>query len=575
MKECPNCGREYNDEKKRCSFCGVELKTNYSTNYRSNSVPLKENKSNSKDPPSNKAPEKEFQNPAERQSPPFKKEGSKESVHPTMKDEIKKLFKKDPGLFITSSAVAGSFLLWIIFRNTFTGLILLFWVAHLYAHSQKCMTKMWRFIAAFIFLAIGAGALYFIWDFMTGYDPNKVEIYVERTAEWEYLFSGHIMAMEYEKGDILEIWSRADFELKLSLSKKKMQYDSLMGLVGFDKYLLRTDPHASGASKKEDKYKKRREALNSKYMTIEAGRYFEGDNFNQYNCYQYEFLQPVEAVEIKAHRDSLLAYNTVLVDYKTEKWITRAAGILIFIIFLRLFLKEFKGALKEHKDDYYYSEEVRMAEDDVFYVPVPGSEQRLGVPKSFDLERIRNDLLKYHGNFDTPAAKLYISTLITVFKHNQQRKALREMIENMNLGVEYIKALKSMENAVTEYSELDYDRKISAAEKELHLTKLQTEQDLVRKRAAKEISDLEAAEDERKRKGRPELPKKSDYEILLDRLDKEHQIELRQMQSLKDKLLMAVQICDQIKKERPEDGEMICEDLLRLWHENGILDSTR
>ncbi|HOZ62688.1 MAG TPA: hypothetical protein PK914_11260, partial [Smithellaceae bacterium] len=230
---------------------------------------------------------------------------------------------------------------------------------------------------------------------------------------------------------------------------------------------------------------------------------------------------------------------------------------------------------KEHKDDYYNSEEARMAEENVIYVPVPGSEQRLSVPKSFDLERIRNDLLKYHGNFDTPAAKLYISTLITVFKHNQQRKALRELIENMNLGVEYIKTLKSLRDAEIEYNEVGYDKEISEAEKQLRLAQLQTEKKLLEKRTEKEIRDLEAAEEERKRRNRPELPKKSDYEILLDRLDKEHQIELRQMQSLKDKLLMAVRICDQIKKERPEDGETICEDLLRLWHENGILDSTR
>jgi len=447
-------------------------------------------------------------------------------------------------------------------------------LAFIYGLINKIAAKIYLFVVSFIFLGLGVGVLYFIWTYVTNYDSENVYILIERKKEWEYLSSGHIDPLKYKVGDLLEVYSRADFELKLEIPQKQAYLDSVMKIGGFNKYIQRTVPKDPAVIKRMGTLQKRREAANLKYTTIEPGCYFEVDNFHPDKAYQFKFLKPVNSVMIKAHKDSIVAYNTILANYRGEKFAARSIGVIIFFILLGLSVKEFRAGIREPKDTFWKDGKMNEEkEDDVVYVPVPGSEQRLGVPKSFDLERIRNDLLKYRGNFDTPLAKLYISTLITVFKHNQQRKALRELIKNMNLGVEYIKALKSLRDAETEYNGVGYDIEISEAEKQLRLAQLQSEKKLLEKRTEKEIRDLEAEEEERRKQVQPSSPKKSDYEILLDRLDKEHQISIRRMQSLKDKLLMTVQICDQIKKERPEDGEIICEDLLRLWHENGILDS--
>lgn len=421
----------------------------------------------------------------------------------------------------------------------------------------------WLLIKGVLGLVVGGGVAVFVWYFLTDYSPNTVHIFAPRKMDWELLLSGHLNYKNFKENDTLRIWSRSDFELKLKISQKQSYWDSLQGGSNFNKYINTNEPEYLQKPKNLRSYSKKKEELNKQYATTELGVFFPGDVFNYSYAYSYVFLKPVDCIIIKTHPDSLLAYNVGLSNYRTEKWGARALASLFLLISLIFTGKQFVRIKKE----------VLMQDYDIVSEKSGGNEISVAVPRHYDLNRIRQDLLKYSVDFDSPLLKLYINSVFLRFKQKQQQKNIYELIESLNLGIKYMETVMRFRETEIDFSQIDARGKITKAENDLKLTQLETERNLVIKRAEKEMRDLE--EDGGKNSSSSKPPQKSEREIILEKLDQEHQFAIRKMTSEMDKMMAAIRICDQIKKERPQDGEQICDDLFRVWHEKGILHTDR
>jgi len=452
----------------------------------------------------------------------------------------------------------------IALLNTFMGFLILgvYFVIAL-GILDNWTARTWAFIKGIAALLISGVLLGFVWFFLTDYAPNQVDIFAPRDSDWEILYSKHLNYEKFKDRDTLRIWSRSNFDLQLFISNKKAYWDSLKGVANFTKYVEASEPEYLQKPKKIKALVKKKEELNKRYATTELGLRFPGDSFANSYAYCYVFLQPVDSVKIKSHPDSLLAYNVGLVNFKTEKWASRVSVLILFFVSLVFAKRQFNRDRREGRMHGYV-------------VITEGSGDRevsVAVPKHYDLERIRQDLLKYSVNIDSPALNLYISSILLRFKQNQQQKNIQELIESLNLGIKYMETVKKFRETEIDFGEIDTGGKIRKAENELRLAQLQAEKQLLEKRAAKELRELDNDEKERTFTPRHGPPEKSEREILLDRLDQEHQIAIRKMTSEMDKMMAAIRICDQIKKERPQDGEQICNDLFRVWHEKGILNT--
>ena len=117
-----------------------------------------------------------------------------------------------------------------------------------------------------------------------------------------------------------------------------------------------------------------------------------------------------------------------------------------------------------------------------------GETIRVEVPKRYDIQKIKNDLISYSADFNSPAAKLYLTSVLSRFKQRQQRKNIHELIENLNLGTQYLKSLKEMASAEMDLEELDIDKEIRMAEKDLRLVKIKSEKTTVLKETEEKLN---------------------------------------------------------------------------------------
>lgn len=117
-----------------------------------------------------------------------------------------------------------------------------------------------------------------------------------------------------------------------------------------------------------------------------------------------------------------------------------------------------------------------------------GETLRVEVPKRYDIQKIKNDLIAYSADLNSPAAKLYLTSILSRFKHRQQRKNIHELIENLNLGTQYLKSLREMATAEMDLEELDIDKEIRMAEKDLQLVKIQAEKIIILKEKEEKLS---------------------------------------------------------------------------------------
>jgi hypothetical protein len=451
----------------------------------------------------------------------------------------------------------------IAFLNTFMGLLILgiYFVVAL-GTLEDWTARTWAFVKGIAALLVAGFLFWFTWFLLTSYSPNQVDIFAPRKSDWQILYSRHLNAEKFNEQDTLSVWSRSNFDLQLFVSKKQAYWDSLKGVANFVKYTETREPEFLQKPKNLKSYLKRKETLNKSYATAELGLNFPGDNYNKSYAYRYLFLRAVDSVKIKSHPDSLLAYNVGLINYKTEKWVARAFSLVLLLIALVFARRQFIQAKREGS----------MGDYDFVTDGSGDSKISVAVPKHYDLVRIKQDLMKYSVNFDSPVLSLYISSVLLRFKQKQQQRNIHELIESLNLGIKYMETVKKFRQTEIAFTEIETDEEIRKAENDLKLAKIKSEKILVEKRTAKEIRDLD--EDEKSRNFSSIKPStKSEREILLDKLDQEHQLAIRKMTSEMDKMMAAIRICDQIKNERPQDGEQICNDLFRIWHEKGILNT--
>jgi hypothetical protein len=66
--------------------------------------------------------------------------------------------------------------------------------------------------------------------------------------------------------------------------------------------------------------------------------------------------------------------------------------------------------------------------------------------------------------------------------------------------------------------------------------------------------------------------KEDSWKAEVENLDKENQALIKKMELARDRELRAQEIFDQIKKERPNDADQICEALRKKWYEDGLFE---
>lgn len=176
-------------------------------------------------------------------------------------------------------------------------------------------------------------------------------------------------------------------------------------------------------------------------------------------------------------------------------------------------------------------------------------------PETFTEESVRNFLTQYQDN--TFILKKFVTGFITRCNKKQDLKILEVALEEFNLVDKLGEVWYRIKERMLKFKRLDLE---DAVERE----KLRGDY----LEAQIRVKDLEKRSLESTREQEPE---KSEFEKVLDTYVEKTRLDITVIKNAADKLMAIYKKCDEIKKQRPEDGEKICEELMRKLTEEKIL----
>ena len=71
--------------------------------------------------------------------------------------------------------------------------------------------------------------------------------------------------------------------------------------------------------------------------------------------------------------------------------------------------------------------------------------------------------------------------------------------------------------------------------------------------------------------GTRQIESKSEIDKTIAAYEESKTLIIKKMETHKDRLLKAYEICDAIKRERPKDGDQVADELMRIWTEKGLI----